>query len=183
MIRANALNEYSTAHGSIENNVCIFEKNKLYMDKKKKAGRYERIYNQLEQLTAKPGTPLSRMATIAAVLYHKMDHYFWTGFYLYEDDRLIVGPYQGPVACQELEHGKGVCWAALTRDTEVIVPDVTQFPGHIACDSRSKSEITLPVKDKKGNLKAVLDVDSGELDQFDEVDQKHLIDIINLIYM
>jgi len=152
------------------------------MDKQKKAGRYGRIFIQLDELTSKPGTPLSRMATIAAVLHHKMDHFFWTGFYLLEADRLIVGPYQGPVACQELEHGKGVCWAAVKRDTTVIVPDVTQFPGHIACDARSQSEITLPVKDKNGICRAVLDVDSGEKDQFDEVDQQYLEAIINLIY-
>ena len=152
------------------------------MDKQKKAGRYGRIYKQLEELTSKPGTPLSRMATIAAVLHHKMDHFFWTGFYLLEDDRLIVGPYQGPVACQELERGKGVCWAAVKRDAAVIVPDVTQFPGHIACDARSQSEITLPVKDKNGNCRAVLDVDSGEKDQFDEIDREHLEAIVKLIY-
>jgi len=152
------------------------------MDKKKKEGRYGRIYKQLQELTGKPGTSLSRMATVAAVLHHKMDHYFWTGFYLYENDRLVVGPYQGPVACQELEKGKGVCWAAVTRDAAVIVPDVTQFPGHIACDSRSASEITLPVKDKNGVLKAVFDVDASDPDQFDEIDEKGLTDIMYLIY-
>lgn len=152
------------------------------MDEKKKTGRYGRIYKQLEELTAKPGTPLSRMATIAAVLHHKMEYFFWTGFYLLENDRLVVGPYQGPVACQELEHGNGVCWAAVKRDAAVIVPDVAQFPGHIACDARSQSEITLPVKDKNGNCRAVLDVDSGDKDQFDEVDQQFLEAIIKLIY-
>jgi L-methionine (R)-S-oxide reductase len=152
------------------------------MDKKKKEGRYQRIYKQLEELNAKPGTPLSRMATIVAVLHHKFDYYFWTGFYLYENDRLIVGPYQGPVACQELEKNKGVCWAAITRDSAVIVPDVSQFPGHIACDSRSQSEITLPVKDENGNLLAIMDVDSGEQNQFDEIDQLYLSMIIKLIY-
>ncbi|MEX0988286.1 MAG: GAF domain-containing protein [Bacteroidales bacterium] len=152
------------------------------MDQKKKAGRYKRIYKQLEELTSKPGTPLSRMATIAAVLHHKMDHYFWTGFYLHENDRLVVGPYQGPVACQELEKGKGVCWSAVTSDTAIIVPDVTQFPGHISCDSRSLSEITLPVKDKSGICRAVLDVDSAESDMFDEVDRSNLENIIQLIY-
>lgn len=152
------------------------------MEIKKKEGRYSRIYKQLEELTSKPGTPLSRMATIAAVLHHKMDHFFWTGFYLHENNRLIVGPYQGPVACQELEQGKGVCWAAVTRDTAVVVPDVTQFPGHIACDSRSQSEITLPVKDKNGICRAVLDVDASAKGQFDEVDSTHLFNIVNLIY-
>jgi L-methionine (R)-S-oxide reductase len=153
------------------------------MDKSKKAGRYQRIQKQLEELCSKPGTPLSRMATIAAVLHHKMEYFFWTGFYLYENDRLIVGPYQGPVACQELERGKGVCWAAVTRDAAVIVPDVTQFPGHIACDSRSKSEITLPVKDKNGTIRAVMDVDATQTGQFDEVDETHLQAIIKLIYI
>lgn len=151
------------------------------MDKKKKEGRYQRIYKQLTELCKKPGTPLSRMATIAAVLHHKMDHYFWTGFYLYYDDRLVVGPYQGPVACQELEPHKGVCWAAITGDTAVIVPDVTQFPGHIACDARSQSEITLPVKDKNGEIIAVMDVDSSDPGQFDEIDQQYLQKIILLI--
>ena len=153
------------------------------MEKKKKEGRYQRIFNQLEELTAKPGTPLSRMATIAAVLHHKMDYFFWTGFYLYENERLIVGPYQGPVACQELEHGKGVCWAAVMRDSAVLVSDVTLFPGHIACDARSQSEITLPVKDKSGIIRAVLDVDAVKKEQFDEIDQLYLSNINKLIYI
>ena len=152
------------------------------MDEKKKERRYQRIFKQLEELCQKPGTPLSRMATIAAVLHHKMDHFFWTGFYLYEDDRLIVGPYQGPVACQELEKPKGVCWAAITRNAAVLVPDVTQFPGHIACDARSKSEITLPVKDKNGQIKAVIDIDSSELNQFNQIDERFLQNIVNLTY-
>jgi L-methionine (R)-S-oxide reductase len=152
------------------------------MDRKKKEGRYQRIIKQLEELTAKPGTPLSRMATVAAVLHHKMEYFFWTGFYLYEDDRLIVGPYQGPVACQELEKGKGVCWAAIIRDAAVVVPDVTLFPGHIACDSRSKSEITLPVKDKSGHIRAVFDADASDTNQFDETDERYLQQIIDLIY-
>jgi GAF domain-containing protein len=152
------------------------------MDLKKKEGRYQRLYKQLTELCSKPGTPLSRMATIAAVLHHKMDYYFWTGFYLLEDDRLIVGPYQGPIACQELEKGKGVCWAAITSDSAIIVPDVSQFPGHIACDSRSQSEIALPVKDKDGKIKAVMDVDAATKNQFDALDQKYLSDIISLIY-
>lgn len=152
------------------------------MDKKKKEGRYQRILKQLEDLTSKPGTPVSRMATIAAVLYQKFDYYFWTGFYLLENKRLIVGPYQGPVACQELEKNKGVCWAAITSDSSVIVPDVSQFPDHITCDSRSRSEITLPVRDKNGEIKAVLDVDSNKLAQFDEIDERYLLDICYFIY-
>ena len=152
------------------------------MDTKKKIGRYGRIEKQLGELCQKPGTPLSRMATIAAVLHHKMDHYFWTGFYLFEEDRLVVGPYQGPVACQELEHGQGVCWATVKSEAPMLVPDVHQFPGHIACDARSQSEITIPVRDKGGQIRAVMDVDSSELDQFDEVDREYLERIVKLIY-
>lgn len=152
------------------------------MEKKKKEGRYQRVTVQLKELTEKPGNELSRMSTIAAVLHHKFEYFFWTGFYLLENDRLIVGPYQGAVACQELEYGKGVCWAAVKNDAAVIVPDVSQFPGHIACDPRSKSEITLPVKDKEGKIRAVLDIDSSDLNQFDEIDSQFLEKITTLIY-
>lgn len=152
------------------------------MDQKKKEGRYQRMLVQLEELCVKQGTPLSRMSTITAVLHNKMEHFFWTGYYLLDDGDLYVGPYQGPVACQLLERGKGVCWAAVERDAAQIVPDVSQFPGHISCDSRSKSEITLPVKDKNGTIMAVLDIDAKEMDQFNAVDSLYLKKINNLIY-
>src|SRR6056297_3501931 len=142
------------------------------MEEQKKEGRYQRIYKQLEELCKKPGTPISRMATIAAVLHHKMDYFFWTGFYLHKNDRLIVGPYQGPVACQELEKGKGVCWTGIERQEPVIVPDVEQFPGHIVCDSRSKSEIVVPIRDAEDMVIGVLDIDSKERDSFDETDEQ-----------
>ena len=122
------------------------------------------------------------MASICAVLHHKMEHFFWTGFYLYKSGKLVVGPYQGPVACQELERNKGVCWAALNKAAPVVVPDVRDFPGHIACDSRSKSEITLPVFNKNGEITAIFDVDSDRLAAFDEVDQLALTNIILLIH-
>jgi GAF domain-containing protein len=152
------------------------------MDDVKKAGRYARIYRQLAELTRKTDAPLARMATICAVLHHKMDHYFWTGFYLRLGDRLIVGPYQGPVACQELENNKGVCWAAVQSGAPVVVPDVHAFPGHIACDARSRSEITLPVFDKKRNIRAVFDVDSTAAAAFNETDTIHLQKIVALVY-
>ena len=152
------------------------------MENKKKEGRYSRIYMQLEALLPKTEDPLARMATICAVLHHKMDQYFWTGFYLYKSGKLVVGPYQGPVACQELEHYKGVCWAALNEAAPVIVQDVHAFPGHIACDSRSKSEITLPVFNQNGKITAIFDVDSDRLASFDEVDQLALTDILVLIH-
>ena len=152
------------------------------MEEQKKAGRYQRIYRQLEELTDKPGDSLSRMATICAVLHHKMDYFFWTGFYLHREGRLLVGPYQGPVACQELEKNRGVCWAAVKKAAPVVVPDVDAFPGHIACDARSKSEITLPVFDQLGRIRAVLDVDAAQKGAFTDTDRQSLQQIVTLIY-
>ncbi len=153
------------------------------MDEKKKARRYQRIYDQLEELTKKSKDPIARMATICAILHHKMDDYFWTGFYLLKPSgKLVVGPYQGPVACQELEPHKGVCWAAVDRAEPVVVRDVHDFPGHIGCDSRSQSEITLPVRDASGNILAVFDVDSDKLGSFSELDSQNLQGILKLIY-
>ena len=152
------------------------------MENKKKEGRYSRIYKQLEELLPKTEDSLARMATICAVLHHKMDYYFWTGFYIYKSGKLIVGPYQGPVACQELEKDKGVCWAALNNNAPVVVPDVHAFPDHISCDSRSKSEITLPVYNHKREIEAVFDVDSDHFGSFDEVDRLALSEIMELIY-
>jgi len=152
------------------------------MENKKKEGRYSRIRKQLEALLRKTEDPLARMASICAVLHHKFDYYFWTGFYLHKEGKLIVGPYQGPVACQELEKDRGVCWAAFNERSAVVVPDVHAFPGHISCDSRSKSEITLPVIDQQGDIAAVFDVDSDRPDAFNEVDRLALAGILELIY-
>jgi len=152
------------------------------MDKEKKDGRYSRIYKQLEGLMDTAAYPLSRMATIAAVLHHKMEDYFWTGFYLLVDGELLVHAYQGPVACMHLKKDTGVCWAAVTRQEPVIVPDVEAFPGHIACDARSQSEIVVPLRDAGGNITGVLDIDSSEKNSFDEVDARWLQKIVKLIY-
>jgi len=153
------------------------------MEDTKKKGRYQRIQKQLEELLPRTGDPLARMASICAVLHHKMDHYFWTGFYLHKAGKLIVGPYQGPVACQELEKDRGVCWAAVNGAAPVLVPDVHAFPGHIACDSRSRSEITLPVFDQDGEIVAVFDVDSDRPDSFSDVDRLALEEILKLIHL
>lgn len=153
------------------------------MDDRKKEGRYQRIFVQLSELIKKSSDHIARMATVCAVLHHKMDHFFWTGFYLLNaSGKLVVGPYQGPVACQELEAGKGVCWAAIERQEPVLVDDVNCFPGHVACDSRSQSEITIPVKDKQGVIRAVFDVDSDRKGSFSEVDSLYLQKIVALIY-
>ncbi len=150
-----------------------------------RAGRYERIRAQLaEQLNegAKATRdPIARMATIAALLHGKQSHFFWTGFYRREGDRLVVGPYQGPLACAVLPGFDGVCWAAVQRGESVIVADVHTFAGHVACDARSKSEIVVPVRDPAGEIVAVLDVDSDQPDVFDEVDRIGLESIVELI--
>lgn len=147
----------------------------------KKAGRYDRIFEQLKELLTATGNPISRMATIAAVLHHKMDGFFWTGFYLLNESELLVGPYQGPAACQVLERNKGVCWSGINRNQAIIVPDVAKFPGHIACDSRSRSEIVIPIRDETGIVFGVLDVDSRDTDWFDEVDARGLERILSLL--
>jgi L-methionine (R)-S-oxide reductase len=151
------------------------------VDKSKKGGRYERIFEQLAGLLTATDDRISRMATIAAVLHHKMDGFYWTGFYLLHDGNLMVGPYQGPLACLVLAKDTGVCWTGINEQKTIIVPDVEQFPGHIACDPRSRSEIVIPVRNKDGQIIAVLDVDSKDLDQFDESDATGLERIVGLI--
>jgi GAF domain-containing protein len=121
------------------------------------------------------------MATVAAVLHHKMPRFFWTGFYILDSGKLVVGPYQGPLACQVLEKNKGVCWAGIRRRIPIVVPDVHKFPGHIACDSRSNSEIVVPLLDKKGQPWAVLDVDSRKREAFSDADKTWLEKIVGLI--
>ncbi len=153
------------------------------MDKQKKEGRYSRIYKQLNELVLKSNSPTARMATIIAVLHHKMDTFFWTGFYRIENGLMTVLMYQGPVACQILEKDKGVCWAAFNKKETVVVEDVHQFPGHIACDSRSNSEIVVPLKNENGETIGVLDIDSSQKAAFDEVDAKWLEKILKLIYI
>lgn len=151
------------------------------MDTKRKQGRYNRIYDQLQPLLEKPGNDLSRMATVAAVLHHKMEYFFWCGFYLLDDGELIAGPYQGPVACQLLAKNTGVCWAAIHEKKTLVVPDVHQFPGHIACDSRSNSEVVVPLKNKTGKIIGVLDVDSKDKHSFDQTDAEGLEKILTLL--
>jgi GAF domain-containing protein len=123
---------------------------------------------------------IALMATINSVLSRRFPHFYWTGFYRVCGDRLVVGPYIGTVGCLQIEIGRGVCGTAAARRETVIVPDVTKFPGHIACDPNSKSEIVVPVFDRDRTLIAVLDVDSDQLDSFDEVDRAGLERIVKL---
>lgn len=151
------------------------------MENSKKEARYRRLITQLEELLKKCDDQTARMATILAVLYHKLDYFFWCGFYRLIDGNLVVGPYQGPLACQVLAKNKGVCWTAINGQKSIIVPDVEKFPGHIACDSRSRSEIVIPFKNKNGEIGGVLDVDSNQLNSFDDTDEHFLQQIVSLL--
>jgi len=147
----------------------------------RRAGRYERIYQQLgELIVGKSPNLTAAMATTCALLHAKMPHHSWTGFYLLaENGELHVGPYQGPVACQVLKD-RGVCLHAARTRQPVVVPDVHAFPGHVACDPRSQSEIVVPLL-KEGDVRGVLDVDAHKPGQFDEDDIPPLEQIVSLL--
>jgi len=145
-------------------------------------GRYGRITAQLEDLYGKVADPIARMGSASALLHHKMPHFFWTGFYRLVDGDLLVGPYQGPIACMLLQRQAGVCWAAVEGGESILVADVHDFPGHIACDARSSSEVVVPVRDRSGEIRAVLDVDSDKPGAFSEADVEGLENIARLIY-
>ncbi len=147
-----------------------------------KTKKYERLYKQIEELTEKVNNPLSRMATISAVLHHKMKGFFWTGFYLLNNGELEVVSYQGPLACLRLKKDTGVCWAGVNNKETVVVDDVETFPGHIACSSLSNSEIVVPVFNKDEEIVGVLDIDSREYANFDMNDKVGLEKIVGLIY-
>lgn len=147
-----------------------------------KLAKYDRLYEQIRTYVRTTGDIWARLATMEAVLHHKMQAFFWTGVYALVDDELIVRSYQGPVACQKLRHHTGVCWAAVNSGETVIVPDVELFPGHIACNSKSRSEIVVPIRDQSGKVFACLDVDSDLLNAFDQEDEAGLKKILSLLY-
>ena len=151
-------------------------------NQKRKQKRYGRIINQLQELLKATEDPVSRMATVSSLLYHKMGHFFWIGFYRLIDDQLLVGPYQGAIACQKLQKDTGVCWACVNQEKPIVASDVEKYPGHIACDARSKSEIVIPVRNSEGEVIAVLDADSDKLDTYDQIDQVSLQAVADLIY-
>jgi len=152
------------------------------MDQNKKQRRYQRLYTQIKDLIDKSSNNrLSNMATIIAVLHHKMDYFFWTGFYFLHDEKLQVGSYQGSLACINLAKNSGVCWSAINQQKTIVVSDVREFPGHIACDGRSLSEIVIPIKNKNKSIIGVLDIDSSELNSFNDTDILWLEKIVELI--
>lgn len=142
-----------------------------------KDARYAQAAREIAAVVDGVPNRVARMATVAGILAHSFDSYFWAGFYMLDPDNpeeLVVGPYQGTLGCLRIPLGKGVCGtAAATRET-VIVDDVHAFPGHIACDTRSNSEIVVPVLDGEGRLLGVFDADSTDHAAFDETDARHL---------
>lgn len=143
-----------------------------------KAARYAALRQEIAAVIAGESSCTARYATAACLLAQAFpERFFWTGFYLVDEtkpDELVVGPYQGTLGCLRIPFGKGVCGAAAERRETVLVPDVHAFPGHIACDSRSNSEIVVPVFDPSGALAAVLDIDSAQFNAFDAIDQAGL---------
>ena len=142
-----------------------------------KTEKYRLLERQVAALLEGETDVIAKMANIAAVL-HGTFGFWWTGFYRVAGDELVLGPFQGPVACMHIPFGKGVCGTAWKRNETVVVPDVEQFPGHIACSSASRSEIVVPVHGPDGAVTAVLDIDSDRLATFDEEDKVWLERIV-----
>ena len=136
---------------------------------------YQSLLPQIQELTRKERDLIANLANVAAALKQAFG-FFWVGFYLVKGNELVLGPFQGPVACTRIPFGKGVCGTAWKERRTIIVPDVEQFPGHIACNSESKSEIVVPLFDN-GEINGVLDIDSDCLNDFDEIDAKYLEEI------
>ena len=145
-----------------------------------KAEKYRLLERQVAALLEGETDVIAKMANVAAVL-HETFGFWWTGFYRVAEDELVLGPFQGPVACMHIPFGKGVCGTAWKRNETVVVPDVEQFPGHIACSSASRSEIVVPVHGPDGAVAAVLDIDSDRLATFDEEDRVWLEKIVELV--
>ena len=146
---------------------------------KAKRDKYSLVYKQVEALLEGEDDCIANMSNIAALL-HSTFGFWWTGFYVVKGDELVLGPFQGPVACSRIPFGRGVCGTAWKRKESIVVPDVEQFPGHIACSSLSRSEIVVPVL-RGGNVIALIDIDSKELNTFDGIDREHLERIADLI--
>ena len=144
-----------------------------------KAEQYQSLIPQISALLSGETDPIANMANVCAALKEQFG-FLWVGFYLVKNNELVLGPFQGPVACTRIAKGKGVCGSAWDLSKTIIVPDVDNFPGHIACSSASKSEIVLPIA-RNGKVIGVLDVDSMELDDFDEIDERYLSEVLNLI--
>ena len=158
-----------------------------------KEQQYQMLVSQIASLIEGETDEIAAMSNVAAAIHQEMhfwwtgfyrvvgEELWWTGFYRVVGEELLLGPFQGPVACMHIPFGKGVCGTAWQRRETIVVPDVEQFPGHIACSSASRSEIVVPVFNKEGNVIAVLDIDSEKLATFDDIDRHYLEQICQLI--
>lgn len=146
---------------------------KLLIDGHSKEEKYAQLLPQIRSVVEDEADMIANMANVAAMI-HETFGFWWTGFYRVQGDELVLGPFQGPLACTRIRRGRGVCGTAWERNETVVVADVEKFPGHIACSSESKSEIVVPVRDSSGTVVAVLDIDSAELATFDDTDSRWL---------
>lgn len=144
--------------------------------------QYQDLLTRLQGLIEGETCQVSVLANTTALLHEGMgERFFWTGFYLVEGDALLLGPFQGSVACYRIKRGRGVCGTAWEQRRSIVVPDVDAFPGHIACSSLSRSEIVVPLIDAEGTVRAVLDIDSRDLNAFDDVDRKALEQVAQIV--
>jgi len=141
--------------------------------------RYEELIPQIEALISYESDLIANLANVSAALFQAMD-YLWVGFYIVKNDELVLGPYQGPIACTRIQKGKGVCGVAWAEARTILVDDVNAFPNHIACSSESNSEIVIPIQ-KDGKVVMVLDIDSADVAAFTELDQKHLESLVEIL--
>lgn len=144
-----------------------------------KQERYEALLPQIKAVVEDEPDLIANMANVAAML-HETFGFWWTGFYRVEDEELVLGPFQGPMACTRIRKGRGVCGTAWLKEATQVVPDVDKFPGHIACSSASRSEIVVPIF-HEGKVIAVLDIDSERLNTFDETDRQNLEQIVKML--
>lgn len=144
-----------------------------------KTEKYQELYKQLQSLLSGEDDQIANMANMAALI-HETFGFWWTGFYIVKDEQLVLGPFQGPIACTRIPYGKGVCGTAWQRQETIVVPDVEEFPGHIACSSLSRSEIVVPIF-RDTSVYALLDIDSKELATFDDIDKEWLEKTVKLL--
>lgn len=168
-------------HASSAFNLAIFARmaeSISVVNNLKKEEKYEQLIPQVKALVDGETNSIANMANVCAAL-KEVFNFFWIGFYLVENDQLVLGPFQGPVACTRISKGKGVCGTAWSENKTMLIPDVEHFPGHIACSAQSKSEIVLPFYNGQNQIAGVLDIDSDQLNSFDKTDSQYLEKLLN----